>query len=384
MAASTGKRRAARCIPRQRELAFHPSTPDTVYAAGEADIHYGAVSTGGVYKSSDQGETWLQKAQGITAVSISSIAVDPRNPNNIYAGSPEGYLTRTSDGGLTWQDSPVHSWPVTDIAVDPLNSQKIYVAAADVYTSTDQGVTFKKVDTVRMATVIAVTPGASGSVYVGTDFGKGIYKSSDGGASRVQKNEGLPISGGADPRIPTILSLAVDPNNPSRVWAGLSLGPDYSSPGIVRSDNGGDHWVGSGLVRWMVDAIAVDPTDGNTLLAGTNYWASGIGSIYRSTDGGLTWQVKYTGDAAVKKIVFDPRDPCVAYAATEGFGVLRSLNCGENWHNYSTGIFYPVLYSLAITGGNPPLLVTGSYGSGLYWTHPPTRHVMYLPLIVKQ
>jgi photosystem II stability/assembly factor-like uncharacterized protein len=365
---------------RARELAFHPSTPDTIYAAGEAGIYYGAVSTGGVFKSSDQGETWLQRAQGITAESFESVAIDPRNSSNIYAGSSEGYLARTSDGGLTWQDSPVYYSSVSDIAVDPLNSQKIYVAASDVYTSTDQGVTFKKVDTIRMATVIAVTPGASGPVYVGTDFGTGIYKSSDGGASWVQKNDGLPISG---TRIPKILSLAVDPSNPSRVWAGLNLG-DYDQPGIVRSDDGGDHWYGSGLIRWMVNAIAVDPSDGNTLLAGANYWASGIGNIYKSTDGGLTWQLQHTGAAAVTKIVFDPRDPCVAYAATEGSGVLRSISCGESWHSYSAGIFYPVLYSLAISGDNPPLLVTGSYASGLYWAHPPTRQVVHLPMVMKR
>jgi len=212
-------------------------------------------------------------AQGITAVGINSVAIDPRNSKYIYAGSSEGYVIRTTDGGLTWQDSPLFSWPVTDIAVDPLNSQKIYLASSYIYTSTDQGVTFKQVDAVRSATVIAVTPHASGPIYVGTDFGGGIYKSSDGGVSWVQKNEGLPLSGGS---ISTILSLAVDPGAPSRVWAGLSLGTDHSQPGIVRSDNGGDHWYGRGLSRLMIEAIAIHPANGNTILVGANYYSSDV------------------------------------------------------------------------------------------------------------
>ena len=133
----------------------------------------------------------------------------------------------------------------------------------------------------------------------------------------------------------------------------------------------------------MIDAIAVHPTNGNTILVGANYPATGSANIYKSTDGGLTWQLKATDIAPVTRIVFDPSDPCVTYAATEGGGVLRSVSCGDSWHSYSTGIFYPVLYSLAITGDSPPLLVTGSYGSGLYWTQPPFRHVFYLPAVMK-
>ena len=285
-------------------------------------------------------------------------------------------MIRTTDGGQTWQDSPLFNRDVTDIAVDPLNSQKIYVAAADVYTSTDQGVTFKKVDTVRMARVIAVTPDASGPIYVGTDFGTGIYKSSDGGASWVQKNEGLPLSGGG---IPFIVSLAVDPSTPSRVWAGLRLGGG-SQPGIVRSDDGGDHWYGRGLNRLRLRRLpSIRPTATPSSLAPT-MGEDGY-NIYKSTDGGLTWQLKYTDASAVTKIVFDPRDPCVAYAATEGSGVLRSINCGRV--GTATAPESSTRFCTASPSGeNPPLLVTRQYASGSGLVYPPTRRVMYLPLIV--
>ena len=43
------------------------------------------------------------------------------------------------------------------------------------------------------------------------------------------------------------------------------------------------------------------------------------------------------------------------------------------------GYFYPVMYSLAITQDDSPLLIAGSYSSGLYWTHPPRPTLVYLP-----
>ena len=61
-------------------------------------------------------------------------------------------------------------------------------------------------------------------------------------------------------------------------------------------------------------------------------------------------------------------------------GILRSLPAGENWYAYTSGIFYPVLYSLAISVEENPLLLAGSFGSGLYGTDPVKPEAAYLPL----
>ena len=86
----------------------------------------------------------------------------------------------------------------------------------------------------------------------------------------------------------------------------------------------------------------------------------------------------------MQDIVYDPRDSRWVYAATEGYGVLRSFDGGDNWHDYSAGIFYPSHYALEITGDDPPLLVVGSYGSGLYWVRPTAPSYIYLPLVTSQ
>lgn len=353
------------------DVAFHPSFPDTLYAATDILFQF----DGGVYQSLDQGETWAETSQGITAAVIRSVAIDPQDAHRIYAGAGEGHFYRTQDGGETWQHGYTGGSDVSDVAVDPLNSQNLYIAdGLKLVRSLDYGETFERIDAVEDAQCIATAVQTSTVVYVGTGFQKGIYKSPDGGTTWAQKNQGLPLVSG-DPC--PILSLAVDPNDPETVWAGTQYGG-----GIVKSSDGGEHWQTVGLTETnLVEAIAVNPTNSNEILAGGGFLD---GRIYKSTDGGVTWQVKVSDIAFVQEIVYDPRNPRWVYAATEGYGVLRSFNGGESWLTYNDGIFYPMLYSLAITADDPPLLIAGSYSSGLYWIHPSAPIEVYLPLVLKQ
>ncbi|NLS79169.1 MAG: hypothetical protein GXY76_18110 [Chloroflexi bacterium] len=362
-------------------IAFHPTTPDTIYAATDVLGDY----VGGVYRSVDRGETWTETWQGITATSIESVASDPRNPARLYAGSGDGFLYRTQDGGATWgrgyytrnpgpYEEKIYDFgAISDVAVDPAAPQKVYIAAGDFYSSTNYGEVFQRVAAVEWPNCIAMAPQGSGPIYVGASFGRGIYVSQDGGRTWEQKNQGLPTFGSS---LNPILSLAIDPSAPSTVWAGTQYGG-----GILKSTDGGEHWQGKGLTAEnFVEAIAVDPRDSDVVLVGAGF---SDGSIFKSTDGGESWQEKVAGIAFVKKIVYDPRNPNWAYAATEGFGVLRSLDGGESWHDYSAGIFYPLTYSLAITADATPKLLAGSYGAGLYWTRLPSLAVVHLPALLK-
>jgi len=353
-------------------IAFHSSSPDTLYGAHRG----GYDNIGGVYKSNDQGETWAEASQGIMAQAVQSVAVDPQNTDNIYVGTgsaTRGYFFYTQDGGATWEKGHWHAQvlysfsEIKDVAVDPLNSQNIYLAAPrGLFKSTDQGNFFEEIDQVLAPNCIALTADA---FYVGA--GHAIYKSLDGGLTWEQKTEGLPLFGG---HIVPILSITVDPNDSDTVWVGTQYGG-----GILKSSDGDDQWHTMGLTETnFVHAIAINPDNSDEILAGGGFWD---GSIYKSTDGGDTWQEKISDFAFVQDIAYDPRDSRWVYAATEWGGVLRSFDGGESWHDYSAGIFYPNLYSLDITGDDPPLLVAGSYGSGLYWIRPPAPKNIYLPLV---
>ena len=350
------------------EIAFHSSHPDTIYAATEK---YGDESdgftSGGVYKTSDGGTTWSEATSGINARVISTVGIDPQNPDIIYTIVGVGnntLLLKSQDGGQTWQQGDNFSESsFSFIAVNPQMSQQIYAGrwgSGNLYFSNDHGQNFNTISEVSGGpTSIAFDPVSPDIIYVGSSS-NGVYKSTDSGSTWTQKNNGLPSDSLGNTWVD---SVAVDPHNSSVIWAGTN-----GQEGIFKSEDGGENWVLKGLNddfdAHKILSIAINPNNSNAIFAGTG--TSGPGSIYRTINGGATWEQKITDISWVYKIAYDPRNPNWIYAATEGSGVLRSTDGGETWQDYSNGIFYPIVYSLEVTNENPPLLVAGSYGSGLY------------------
>jgi len=347
------------------DVGLSPGEPNTIFAA--RDNAY--TSPGGVMKSQDLGKTWSEVSQGITAIEVQSVALDPHDPRAIYAGTGTGFIFASHDGGQSWTQalcgsslSAFNFGEVYSIVVDPRNSQVVTVATdLGLYRSADRGTTFSEVTAVSDPLVVTAARGASQSVYfVGSLFGNGIYRSLDGGTTWEQKNEGLPLFGGY---LNPVLAVAIDPNDDGTVWAGTQYGG-----GILRTTDGGEHWQSSGLAdENFVEAISVMPGNSSEILVGAGFWS---GNIYKSIDGGTTWEKKLSDIGFVKCLVRDPRDSSVVYAGSEGFGVLRSIDGGETWQDYSGAIFYPLVYSLALSNEDQPLLLAGSYGAGVYATHP--------------
>ncbi len=379
------------------QLIVHPTNDQRLYAAGGGlnvsrdagvtwqDLHTGCERVavdpgvvdrlfcthnargdlvGGVHVSTDGGDIWSESLNGIAAVSILAVAVDPSDENRIYAGG-DGYLYRSDDGGATWSrgvEDHGHGYftdylgRIEDIAVDPAHPEIVWVAAfSGLMRSTDFGATLERVDVgVAFVNCLAFTASA---MYAGTS-GAGVIVTADGGLTWQQSTDGFPTFGS---RPCPVLSLAADPRDPLSIWAGTKFGG-----GGVRSTDGGLTWQVMGLTDHnFVDAVAVNPADSDDVLAGAGTWEGGI---YRSRDGGVTWSEIVDGIALVHDFAFDPHNPGHVYAATDGYGVLRSTNGGDSWQDFSTGIFHPRLLSLAMTSQGSPRLIAGSLGSGLYWT----------------
>jgi photosystem II stability/assembly factor-like uncharacterized protein len=352
------------------EIAFHSSYPDTIYAATEKyGTEWAGFTSGGVYKSINGGTTWSEATQGIYARVISNVAVDPQNSQNIYTivGSGMGadiLLLKSQDQGETWQQGDnLRESSMSFLAVNPYFPEQIYTGSwgfGNLYFSNDHGDNFTAISEVSGgATSIAFDHASSEIIYVGTSR-NGVYKSYDSGATWTQKNNGLPSDSFGETWVD---SVAVDPGNSSVIWAGTN-----SRGGIFKSENGGESWILKGLDEsnedvHKIQTIAINADNSNTILIGAAYTQK---NIWKTTDGGNSWKSTLSNGVHIEEIIYDPQDSNIVYAATKGSGVLRSMDGGETWQNYGNGIFYPVVYSLEVTNENPPLLVAGSYGSGLY------------------
>ena len=280
------------------DVGLSPGEPNTIFAA--RDNAY--TSPGGVMKSQDLGKTWSEVSQGITAIEVQSVALDPHDPRAIYAGTGTGFIFASHDGGQSWTQalcgsslSAFNFGEVYSIVVDPRNSQVVTVATdLGLYRSADRGTTFSEVTAVSDPLVVTAARGASQSVYfVGSLFGNGIYRSLDGGTTWEQKNEGLPLFGGY---LNPVLAVAIDPNDDGTVWAGTQYGG-----GILRTTDGGEHWQSSGLAdENFVEAISVMPGNSSEILVGAGFWS---GNIYKSIDGGTTWETRVWSTRAARGLV---------------------------------------------------------------------------------
>lgn len=164
-----------------------------------------------------------------------------------------------------------------------------------------------------------------------------------------------------------VKALAVDPQNPLKVYAGIDL--SAAENGVHRSTDSGATWtqVNTGLSDTNITALAVDPQTPSTLYAGTD-----DGGIFKSTDSGDNWAAINTGltDLNIQSLVVDPANPTVVYASTDSSGVFRSGNGGTQWSAFATGLNHMDVAELALY--NPPagdtVVYAGTQDGGVYRT----------------
>ncbi len=156
--------------------------------------------------------------------------------------------------------------------------------------------------------------------------------------------------------------LTIDPNNPNTIWVGT--GEDVGGrhvgygDGIYKSTDGGDSWENMGLEESEhISEVIVHPEDSDVVWVAAEgpLWSSGgERGLYKSTDGGETWEKKLGGNewTGVTDIIIDPRNPDLLYAATwqrhrnvaaymgggPGSGIHKSTDGGESWDELESGL----------------------------------------------
>ena len=130
-------------FPHGAETAIHsivvdPSAPDTVYLATTTHGHWAATTALGVYKTTDGGLTWAPANDGLTTLEVMVLAIDPSDPDVLYAGTADGVF-KTDDGAGTWTPIGLDGISVHDLAVDPSDSNRIYAGSNAGVSKTNDG-----------------------------------------------------------------------------------------------------------------------------------------------------------------------------------------------------------------------------------------------------
>lgn len=274
----------------------------------------GAINTkSSMFKSVDAATNWSNDNYGLTPVT--QLVIDPLQPLKLYAGAATG-MFRSSDGGKTW--SPINNGLtarfVVALVIDPLTPITLYVAALDSFGSSE-----------------------------------GVYKSTDGGNSWNLRRTGITNT--------NLRSLAIDPVTPATIYAGAFNGPIY------KTTDGADNWAPSGNPPPFIPlSLAVDPHTPSRIFAAD---ASGVGEVFRSIDGGATWQsVLNQSDAEGIWVGVSPLTPGLVYATLRNsnltdIGLFKSVDGGDHWTFVRPGrgkiVFDPVsastLYFVSNTEG---------------------------------
>jgi photosystem II stability/assembly factor-like uncharacterized protein len=331
-------------------LAIDPIDPSTIFRAG----------VDGVFKSTNGGGTWT-KTGPLPGVGVRSLAIDPGDPQTLYAGMWGDNVWKTVNGGVSWfrSGSGLLNPYVFALAVNPRNTQTVYAANARyVQKTTDGGLHWKVAGTGLPSDemlALAIDPIHPNTVYVGTNSysgGDGVYKSSDGGATWVSASQG---------ELGTLMvsSLAIDPTDPHTVYAGTyDLGGGEG--GVFKTSNGGASWVRlTTLVT--VAALAIDP------LRSTRVYAATTGSgVFKTTDGGATWRAvnQGLGDPLMNALAIDPSKTGTIYAGAQD-GVFKTLRGGATWKAVTAIEFGGLILALVADPSAPGTVYAGTASEGV-------------------
>ncbi|MBD3237559.1 MAG: T9SS type A sorting domain-containing protein [Candidatus Eisenbacteria bacterium] len=372
---------------RVTDVAVHPTDPDIVYAA---------MASGGVFKSTDAGESWTPTFDEQAVLSVGAVAIDPTNPDLIWAGTGEANagsfsffglgIYRSTDAGASWEPRGLEETRyIARIVVDPHNGQRVFAAATGrlfgtgphrgIYRTSDGGESWERVLALTDSTAaidLVMNPTDPDILYAamwersrGLNYrnsggpSSGVWRSTDGGESWNELINGLP-TGSDVGRI----GLTLCTSQPEVLYAIYADATGYFE-GVYKSTDGGDSWSGTNdgalgnlysSYGWWFGNIRVDPSDPDNVLA------LGL-PCYRSTNGGASWSetgpnmhVDHHGMA------FAPSRPTRVYDGNDG-GVYRSEDSGATWtklYDQPSSQFY----AIAIDPLNPHRLYGGTQDNG--------------------
>jgi photosystem II stability/assembly factor-like uncharacterized protein len=299
-----------------RALVFDPNDDQRLY--------FGTLD-GQIYSSTNGGASWrLLYNFNRPKLFIDNIVVDRRDSKVIYVAGhrhtdPGGFF-KTTDGGLTWRESPeLKSDPVHSLLQSDSNPDILLAGTSrGVFRSTDAGETWSQLSTVGLANLnvesLELDPRNNNVIYAGTWYRP--YKTTDGGQSwRLIKSGMIDDS--------DVFALDLDPRNPDHIIAS-------ACSGIYDSRNGGESWrkvQGIPSQSRRTRDILQHPSIAGLVFAGTTE------GLWRSSNGGAdgSWQLTTRRDLEINAIAIHPKNPQIVFISTNNYGVMMSRDAGKNF-----------------------------------------------------
>lgn len=291
-------------------LLTHAARPGLVYAFSDSRTMGGSYMPPPLLRSNDGGQNWTPAAQGLPAVQITAVALDPNDPDVIFLASWEHFF-RSADGGVSWQISRLTFSGHSALAVAPSEPSILYLAGRPALRSVDRGATWQPIPV---------------------------------------------VSAGESQQIQEVVGVVVDPADAAHVWIARR-------DGVFESRDSGQSWQAVGLTGRDLRWLAASAAPALTLYAGIT-----DDGIYRWR-GGSDWIEANTGlppGSTVLAFAADPRATGILWAARNGGGIYRSDDGGETWANVAVGVGDNLAQAIAIDYGTPGGALAGTATAGVW------------------
>lgn len=368
-------------------MAFHPKDPNTLWVGTPA---------GGIWKTTNHGKSWIPLTDFMPNLGVSSIIVDPIDPNIIYwaTGDADGGNTRTIgvlksiDGGNTWRETGFTSLitaqhRIYKMVMHPSENNTLFIATTNgIWKTTDGGATWKRTITSWFPD-IEFHPKNPSVMYAPIWLSNGkskLYISTDEGNTWFSKSEIAPNVGR--------INIAIHPDKPDRVLLVCIRQDNGGLEGIYETNDQGETY------NKVYNVTKAEENIHGTYFTGTNLSTKGQGgynnaliinhsnpleifiggvNTWKSEDGGITWKINtyWVGNSSGIQVVhadkhnfyYHPLKPERLYDCNDG-GINFSDNNGSSWQDISAGLNISQIYRIAISEQNPETVMAGLQDNG--------------------
>lgn len=281
-------------------LTSSPEAPGVLYAGTDQ----------GVFKSTDQGDHWVQSPGTITLFFVVTIAVDPVVPTTVYAGGAcyaGGGVLKSKDAGLTWTlYKSDFSWELIDkLIIDPSHPSTIYALdEVNLWKSVDRGkhwvscLSYPSPGGNVFSAAFVLDPIHPSTLYVAGNAH--VYKSTNAGDTWVDITDRVSASGVTQP-----LGLKMNPVNSSEIFV-------EGFNGLAKTTDGGDTWERfADETSRLFEGVAAYSAS-LSIIYSTRY-SGEFASLFRTTDQGKTWGSSRLPVLSNNRFCVDSGDPAILY-----------------------------------------------------------------------